>query len=74
MWGKHVEAEVQRAARGAKNDKQAQGKAEMRMRMLMTEPQEVGADDEHKDFPKHLRRKLPPAKFRDPAKVLQRKK
>lgn len=77
MWGQHVEAELQRAQRGAKDDKQARSKLEMRFRTLMHDPEEEEvtevADESVKNFPKHLERQPAPTKFRDPMDVLRKK-
>lgn len=76
MWGRHVESELQRAQKGAKTDKQARMKVEMRFRTLMQEVEEDGSvsnDDEHKDFPKHIPRTPAPARFRDPMTALKKK-
>lgn len=60
MWGRHVEAEIKEATKKAKTDAQAQSKAMMVMRRLMTEPVE---EDEEESTP------VPPKSgmFRDPA-------
>jgi len=74
MWGKHVEGELRSAQKGAKSDRQAAMKLEMRFRTLMHEEQETGEveSDEHKDFPKHLKRTPAPARFRDPMTALKK--
>jgi hypothetical protein len=74
MWGRHVDGELRSSQKGAKSDKAAAMKVEMRFRTLMREPEEDGGvEDEHKDFPKHLKRTPAPTRFRDPLTALKKK-
>lgn len=75
MWGRHVEGELRNSQKGAKSDKQAAMKVEMRFRTLMQEVDEDGevVNEEHKDFPKHLQRTPAPTRFRDPMTALKKK-
>lgn len=65
MWGRHVEHELTEATKGAKNDRQAMGKAQMKMRTLMTDPKAESEDSEVKAPPP------PSGAFRDPAARLK---
>jgi hypothetical protein len=47
MWGRFVDGEMKRAVKGAKSDRQAQQKADMRWRTIMQEEEEVRENDEH---------------------------
>lgn len=38
----------------------------------MKDPDETAENDEHKDFPKHLKRQPAPTKFRDPMKLVKK--
>lgn len=72
MWGRFVDGELKKAQQGAKNDKQARSKVEMRFRALMREEEAEDVNGEHDNFPKHLERKPAPSQFRDPSTALKK--
>jgi hypothetical protein len=60
MWGRHVENSIQMAVRKAKNDSQAQTRAQGVIRKLMTEPEPEVQEGEAPATPAK-------GKFADPA-------
>lgn len=59
MWGRHVENELHQSTKKAKTDAQAQSRAMLAMKRLMTDPTEE--EDSETPAP------VPTGQFRDPA-------
>ena len=72
MWGRYIESQIHDATRGSKNDKQANTKAQMMMRRIMSplaEPEPEGS--EKKEAESQPPAPVPKGKFRDPAAMMK---
>lgn len=74
MWGTYVQAEVEKAGRKAKNDKEAERKTRGVLQTLLKEDEDEYRRNAHKDAEGNdVAPPMPPVnrKFRDPASVIR---